>query len=178
MKSTLASIKKIPPLILAKSQKEVNVISKYFKNKQPETQTPGNIKTYTQASKQTTSTLNIIKIKEMFPSIRAKKIDQINEIVKGTPKPKHHINMTTKGPSHKQVIIPMGNDNITKFIRNSAIHITNLNRNLKNIKSEVSVNFIQSDPVGITVVTNKVSQPSDLIIIKNYIKNSESINLS
>ena len=86
--------------------------------------------------------------------------------------------MTTKGPSHKPVIIPMGNDNIIKFIRNSAIHITNLNRNLKNIKSEVSVNFIQSDPVGITVVTNKVSQPSDLIIIKNYIKNSESINLS
>jgi len=39
-KSTLASIKRIPPLIPAKSQKEVNVISKYFKKKQPEMQTP------------------------------------------------------------------------------------------------------------------------------------------
>ena len=35
-KSTLASIKGIPPLILAKSQKEINIISKYFKNKQSE----------------------------------------------------------------------------------------------------------------------------------------------
>ena len=32
-KFTLASIEKIPPPILAKSQKEINVISKYFKNK-------------------------------------------------------------------------------------------------------------------------------------------------
>ena len=71
----------------------------------------------------------------MFLSIRAKKIDQINEIVKGTPKPKHYINMTTKRPSCKQIIFPMGNDNIIKFMRNSAIHIVNLNRNLKNTKS-------------------------------------------
>jgi len=33
-KSILASIEKIPPPILAKSQKEINAISKYFKNKQ------------------------------------------------------------------------------------------------------------------------------------------------
>jgi len=56
MKSTLASIERIPPLIPAKSQKEVNIISKYFKNKQPEMQTPGNNKTYAQASKLSTST--------------------------------------------------------------------------------------------------------------------------
>ena len=114
----------------------------------------------------------------MFLSIRAKKIDQINEIVKGTPKHKHHINMMTKGPSHKQVIFLMGNDNIVKFMRNSAIHIVNLNRNLRNMKSEVSVDFICSDLVGITIVTNKVSQPSNLITIENYVKNSESINSS
>ena len=114
----------------------------------------------------------------MFPSIGAKKINQINKIVKGAPKDKHYINMTTKGPSYKQVIIPMGNENIVKFIKNSAIYITNLNRNLKNTRSEVSVDFIYSDPVGITVITNKVSLPSNLLIIKNYIKNSESIDLS
>ena len=114
----------------------------------------------------------------MFPSIGAKKIDQINEIVKGTSKPKHHINMTTKGPSCKQIIFSMGNNNSIRFMKNSAIHIANLNRNLKNTKSEVSVDFICSDPVGITIVTNKVSQPSDLITIENYVKNSESINSS
>jgi len=72
----------------------------------------------------------------------------------------------------------MGNENITKFMKNSAIHVTNLNRNLKNAKSEVLVDFIHSDPVGITVVTNKVSLPSSLLIIENYIKNSESIDSS
>jgi len=35
-KSTLASIERIPLPIPAKSQKEVNIISKYFKNNQPE----------------------------------------------------------------------------------------------------------------------------------------------
>jgi len=173
-KSTPASIERIPLLIPAKSQKEVNIISKYFKNKQPEVQTPGKTKSYAQVSKQTTSTSDVIKIKEIFLSIGAKKINRINNIVKRAPKAKPHINMTTKRPLHKQVIIPMGNENITKFMNNSAIHITNLNRNLKNAKSEALVDFIYSDPVGITVVTNKVSLPSDLLIIENYVKNSES----
>jgi len=157
VKSILVSIERILPLIPAKSQKKVNIISKYFKNKQLEMQTPGNNKMYAQASKLSTSTSDIIKIKEMFLSIRVKKIDQINEIVKGNPKPKHQINMTIKGPSHKQIIIPMSNDNIVKFMKNSATHVINLNRNLRNTKSEVSVDFIHSDPVGITVVTDKVS---------------------
>ena len=175
-KSTPASTKRIPPLIPAKSQKKVNVISKYFKNKQLEMQTPRNNKMYTQASKLSTSTSDVIKIKEMFPSIGVKKIGQINEIVKGNLKPKHQINMTTKGPSHKQIIIPISNDNIVKFMKNSATHVINFNRNLRNMKYEVSVDFIRSDPVGITVVTDKVSQSSDLITIKKYIKNLESID--
>jgi len=50
-KSTPASIEKIPPLIPAKSQKEINVISKYFKNKQIEITNPGNSKSYAQVSK-------------------------------------------------------------------------------------------------------------------------------
>jgi len=72
-KSTPASIEKIPPSILAKSQKEINVISKYFKNKQMKVRNPGTNKTYAQASKQGTSTSNVIKINDMFPSIKAKK---------------------------------------------------------------------------------------------------------
>jgi len=39
--------------------------------------------------------------------------------------------MTTKGPSKRQVIIPMGNDNISKFISLSGEHIANINRELK-----------------------------------------------
>jgi len=122
--------------------------------------------------------LDVIKIKKTFPSIRAEKIDQINNIVKGPSKPKPHIQMTTKGPSRKQVIILIGNENIIKFMKNSSIHITNLNRNLRNAKSEVLVDFICSDLLGITVVTNKVLFPSNLLIIENYVKNLENIDSS
>ena len=81
-KSIPASIKKIPPPIPAKSQKEINAISKYFKNRQVENKTSKTNKSYAQVSKQGTSTSDVIKIKNMFPSIRAKKINQINEIIK------------------------------------------------------------------------------------------------
>ena len=177
-KFTPASIEKIPSLIPAKLQKEINVISKYFKNKQTETRSPRNSKMYAQASKQSTSISDVIKIKNMFLAIGARKIDQINKIVKGSSKPKCQINMMTKGLSCKQIIFLMGSDNRERFMKNSSIHVANLNRNLKNSKSEVLVDFICSDPVGITIVTNKISQVFDLITIENYVKNSESIDSS
>ena len=47
-KSIPTSIEKIPPPIPAKSQKEINIISKYFKNKQTEIKNPGTNKSYAQ----------------------------------------------------------------------------------------------------------------------------------
>ncbi len=61
-------------------------------------------------------------------------------------------------------------------MKNLALHVTNINRQLQNAKSEVLVDYIQSDPLGITVITNKVSQQSNLQIIDQYIKNSSDIN--
>ena len=119
---------------------------------------------------------DIFKIKETFPFVSAKEIDQINNIVRGPSKSKLYIQITTKGPSRKQVIIPMVKDNINKFMKNSLIHVTNLNRNLRNAMSEVLVNFIRSDLLGIIVVTNKVSLNSNLLIIEKYVKNLENIN--
>jgi len=84
--------------------------------------------------------------------------------------------MTTKGLSRKHVIIPMSSKNITKFMKNSSLYVVNINRSLRNAKSEVLADFIQSDPLGITVVTNKVASQSDLQIIKHYIKNSDNID--
>jgi len=81
-----------------------------------------------------------------------------------------------KGSSRKHVIIPMSNDNNAKLMRNLSTHVANINRALRNTKLEVLVNFICLDPLGITVVTNKISLQSDLQIIKHYIKNSENIN--
>ena len=86
--------------------------------------------------------------------------------------------MTTKNLSKKQVIISIGNENNVKFIKDSVIHVTNINRNFRNTKSEVLVDFIQSDPLGVIIITNKVSLPSNLLIIKNYVKNAENIDSS
>ena len=84
--------------------------------------------------------------------------------------------MTTKDPLRKQVIIPMNNDNISNFMKNSSLHVSNINRSLRNAKSEVLVDFIHSNPLGITIVTNKVSLQSDLQIIEKYIKSSNDID--
>ena len=72
--------------------------------------------------------LEVLKIKEAFPALNAKKIDQINSIVKGDSKPKLRIQMMTKGPSRKQVIIPMSKENISAFMKNSSLHVANINR--------------------------------------------------
>ena len=111
----------------------------------------------------------VIKIKKAFPSINVQKINQINNIVKGNPKPKPYIQMTTKGPSRKQVII-------SNFMKNSLLYVSNINRSLRNAKSEVLVNFIYSDPLGIMIITNKASLQSDLQIIEKYIKSSNDID--
>ena len=70
--------------------------------------------------------------------------------------------MTIKSLFKKQVIIPMNSDNIMRFMKESSLHVSNLNKALRNIKSDVLVNFICLDLLGITIVTCKVASISDL----------------
>ena len=149
-KPVLATIDKVLPLppLPVKSKREVNVISKYFQNNKPlaEVKKPTKTKkpamSYAQAFKPSANTSEVLKIKKAFLALNAKKIDQINSIVKGNPKPKPQIQMTTKGPSRKQVIVPMSSENNSIFMKNSALYMTNINRQLQNTKSEVLVNYI------------------------------------
>jgi len=94
-KSTPVTINKAPPLppLPAKSKKEINIISKYFHPKKPSVNNNKSTnnqmgKSYAQASKSSTSTSDVLKIKETFPALSAKKIDQVNNIVHGQSKPK------------------------------------------------------------------------------------------
>ena len=64
----------------------------------------------------------------------------------------------------------MNGNNKTKFINDSSNHVTNLNRVLKNIKSDIIVNFIYQEQSEVTIVTNKVVSPSDLQTIEQYVK--------
>jgi len=60
-------------------------------------------------------------------------------------------------------------------MEDSCNYITNINRVLKSIKSEVTVNFIHSDQSGIIIVTNKVASPLDFQTIESYIKSTKHI---
>jgi len=70
----------------------------------------------------------------------------------------------------------MSSDNVSSFMKNSSLHVANINRSLRNAKTDVLVDYIRSDNTGISVVVNKVAQQSDMSIIDNYIKNSNDIN--
>ena len=72
----------------------------------------------------------------------------------------------------------MNSKNIKKLINKSSSHVSNLNRALKNIKSEIMVNFIWLDSMDIMIVTNKVTSALDLQTIENYIKTTNYINLT
>ena len=161
--------------------KEVNVISKYFQNKKSlnDNKSKEDLKTtksYAQASKALVNTAKVLKIKKAFLALNMEKIDQVNNIVKETVKSKPKIQMTTKEPSRKQIIIPMSKKNIDSFIKNLSLHVSNINRQFCNAKSEILVNYIWAKPLGIIIVANKVSQPSDLMLIDQYIKNSNNVN--
>ena len=102
-------------------------------------------KSYAQASKANISTSieDVIRVKEVFPSLSA---DEVGKMLKaknssgGSKKPK--INMTTKGQSRREVIIPMTKTNAKLIINSAHIHISNINKCLKNSKSDTFMDFI------------------------------------
>jgi len=86
--------------------------------------------------------------------------------------------MTIKDLSRKQIIIPMGINNTEREIVKSNANIANINKLLKSIKSEVSVDFIYSNIKDIVVMTSKIATMSDLNIIEEYMKYLNNVNLS
>ena len=157
----------IPPPILAKSPKEVKEISKFFKK----TKKPTTKKLYAQAStpkphssnKFSNIVMNTLKIKKTFPNLPNKKIDSIQKVINGSNnKAELRLNMTTKGLSWKQVIIPMSCDLSKRFIKNSSSYVININWALKSIKSNICTDFICTDNKGIIISTNNVAANSDL----------------
>jgi len=166
----------IPPPISAKLSKEVKEISKYFKK----IENPTSKKSYVQASSNSVNnnntssvTMNTLKIKEMFPKLSNKKINTIQKVINGNnAKPKPRINMTTKGPLCKQIIILMPNELGKRFTKDLASHIININYILKNIKSNICADYISSDNKGVNIITNNIASNSNLLEIEKYIKQS------
>jgi len=130
-------IKLLSP-IPARLSKKVLEKLKFFKRKGKkllEKVKPNNKLSYAQAL--ASKVTEILKIKEKFSNLLAKKIENIHKIINDLDKVKLRINMTTKGPLQKQIIVPIDSENKSKFIALSSEHITNLNSVLKNIKLDV-----------------------------------------
>jgi len=86
------------------------------------------------------------------------------------------INMTTKGPSQKHVLIPMNKDNKNTILYQANVHVRIINNHLKTCRSDTSIDCIQETWNSITITTSKVILASDLSIIEKYFKGLEDIN--
>jgi len=102
-------------------------------------------KSYMQASKTNISLSieDVIQVKEVFPTLSA---DEVGKMLKaknsgrGTKKPK--INMMTRGQSKREVIISMTKTNAELIVNSAHIHISNVNKCLRNSKSDIFADFI------------------------------------
>ena len=111
----------------------------------------------------------------MFSNLQNKKIVDIQKIISGKSKPRPHFNMTTKRPSQKQIIISMNSENANNFIGNLSSYVTNINRALKNIKSDIMADFVCVKNGGLVISTNKIAGALDLQTIEKYVKNTNNI---
>jgi len=93
-------------------------------------------------------------------------------------KNKPMINIMTKGPSRKQIIILMILQISKRIMVKLNKYIANINRALKDIKSDIVANFIHVDNRGMVITTNKIATNSDLDIIEKYIENIDKVDIS
>ena len=136
-------------------------------------------KSYAEASKANNSSNieDVIRVKEVFPKLSA---DEIGKMLKaknnnrGMKKPK--INMTTRGQSRREVIILMAKSNAELIINSAHIHISNINKCLKNSKSNIVADFIRYNTSGIIITTNTPANDLNLSTIENYLKNVQNVN--
>jgi len=149
------------------------VKSKFYKGKDKVREKPKDAPkghSYAQVSKN--NIVEIIKIKNSFLNLSAEKIEEVHKVLN---KPK--LNMMTKGPLRRQVIIPMSSNNSQKFMSLSNKYVFNINRALKDIKLDIIADFICTDNRGLIIITNKVASTLHLITVEKYIKNINNIDL-
>ena len=137
-------------------------------------------KYYVQASKSNilSNIEDVLQVKEAFPSLLA---DEVGKMLKaknsgvGNKKPK--INITTRKLLRKEVIIPMAKSNTELIVNSAHTHISNVNKCLKNSKSDIVVDFIQITNNRIIITMNKLANMLNLSTIKKFLKNINNVNL-
>jgi len=135
-------------------------------------------KLYAQASKSNLSKVeDILRVKEAFPSLSADEVGKILKVMnssEGKKKPK--LNITTRGPSRKEIIIPMTKSNAELIMKSAHKQITNINEHLKNSNSDIIADFICLSNNGVIIITNHPANETELSRIENFLKKINNIN--
>jgi len=121
---------------------------------------------------------DILQVKKVFLALLADKVEKVLKIknsCESNKKPR--INMITKELSRKEVIISITKVYAELIVNSAHIHISNVNKYLKNSKLDTFADFILFNTNGITITTNKPASDLDLLTIKKYLKSIENINL-
>jgi len=129
----------------------------FVKKKEKNTDAEANLQKgqlYIQAFK--SNIKNIVKIKENFSNLSAKKVEEIHKVLNRPKKDKPRLNMITKSLFRKQVLVLMSFNNSDQFMVLSRKYVANINRALKDIKVDVITDFIQADSRSLIITTNKV----------------------
>jgi len=100
---------------------------------QKKTKGKNSAKSYAQVSSPAN---DILKLRDAFLALSNKKIIEIHNatLVKPIPKGKK-IQITTKGPSRKQAIVPILAQHLITIINNAGLHVGFINNCLKELKS-------------------------------------------
>ena len=118
-------------------------------------------------------------MKEAFPSLSANEVNKILKVKNGSEgKKKPKLNMTTRGPSRKEVIIPMTKPNAELITKSAHKIIANINQHLKNSNSDVIADFIHLSNNGVIITTNQPANKSELSRIENFLKKINNIDPS
>jgi len=102
-----ASVSFLPSSIPEKSLRKVRNLTKFFKKNNLPKEKKSSKKLYAQASSARNIIRKTLKIKKVFSKLHTSKIKNIQKIISQNNKLKPQTNMTTRGPSRNQVIIPM-----------------------------------------------------------------------
>jgi len=102
-----ASVSFLPSSIPEKSLRKVRNLTKFFKKNNLPKEKKSSKKLYAQASSARNIIRKTLKIKKVFSKLHTSKIKNIQKIISQNNKLKPQTNMTTRGLSRNQVIIPM-----------------------------------------------------------------------
>jgi len=175
-----AKVSKVPPTILPRLSPEA---LKKAQEERKKERSMGKAKPTNKSFAQAVGVKpkNLLKLREAFPKLPAKKIIEINNVGLGKTPSKPKIQITTKGPSRKNILIPMDATDRKNILDAANTHIGQINGLMKSYKSHINIDYIRESGNGITVTTSSVANTSDLSILEKYFKglgNLESKDIS